>query len=167
MVEYLTQQQIRRLRELAKAPRDYLLIEVQYQTGCSVSELVDIKKTDVTPTFIRIQGRKCFITQTLAKQLLSYAQSHDSEYVFATRQSPQLTQKRVQQIVKGYLNKLSADIYKKTPHILRYTHIAHAIKQHIPFSAIKEQTGLGDLRLSQLFSELSEEEPQDYGRVFA
>lgn len=167
MVEYLTQQQLQRLRELAKAPRDALLIEVQYQTGCSVSELINIKKADVASGRIRIQDRVCVVTPKLTEQLLSYAKTHKSPYVFATRQSPQLTQKRVQQIVKKYLRKLSCTLNKKTPHILRYTHIAHAIKQHIPFSAIKQQTGLGELRLSQLFSELSENDLQGYTEVFA
>jgi len=144
-----------------------LLIEVQYQTGCSVSELIDIKKSDVRKDSIRILDRTCYVTSSLIDALVAFGKSHDSPFIFATRQSPQLTQKRVQQIVKKYLARLPGDIDKKTPHILRYTHIAHAIKQHIPFSAIKQQTGLGELRLSQLFSELSGKEPQDYGKVFA
>lgn len=167
MVEYLTQKQIQQLKSLATAPRDRLLIEVQYQTGCSVSELVNIKKTDLEKRAIHIQDRSCIVSEQLLKDLSAYAATHDSPYIFATRQSPQLTCKRVQQIVKRYVRKVSPSITKKTPHILRYTHIAHAIKQRIPFAAIQQQTGLGEMRLSQLFAELSEPEHKEYRKVFA
>ena len=154
MVEYLSQQQLKRLLDLAKAPRDSLLLRVQYETGCTVSELVGIARKDILDDRILIEHRPCFVSASLLRDLHRYLTTHQSPYLFCSRQSPQLTSKRVQQIVKKYLRRLDPDIDKKTPHLLRYTHIAHALAKRIPLKDIMGQTGLKPMRMAQLAEEL-------------
>lgn len=165
MTEYLTQQQLEQLEARTKAPRDRLLIRTQYETGCTVSELVSIKREDLREHGIRVGERDCHVSQELLEELRRYAQTHRSDYLFTSRQNDSLTTKRVQQIIKQALNKLSADIEKPTPHLLRYSHIIHAAQQHIPLKDIMAQTGLAEQRLSQILSELPTDQ-EAYRRLF-
>lgn len=161
-MDILSQQQLKRLLDLAKAPRDALLIRTQYETGCTVSELTQIQRSDLNDSTITIQHRPCHVSGSLLTDLKKLTQTHTSPYVFASRQSDCLTSKRVQQIVKRYLKQLDPTLEKKTPHLLRYTHIAHALAKHIPAKAIMAQTGLQELRMAQLMQEL-QPDTQGYG----
>lgn len=166
MTEYLTQQQLERLQALTKVPRDRLLIRTQYETGCTVSELVEIKREDLGKDHIKVGERKSHVSKSLLEALRAYLRTHHSPYVFTSRQNNSLTTKRVQQIIKQALKRLDADLEKQTPHLLRYTHIVHAAKQRIPLKAIMDQTGLAEQRVSQILSELPSQE-EEYGRLFA
>lgn len=165
MIEYLDKQQLAQLQALTSELRDWLLITTQYETGCTVSELVNIKKEDIQKDAIRIDERLCKVSQNLLNKLLAYINTHNSPYVFPSRQQESLSTKRVQQIIKKHLKVL--DVQKPTPHVLRYTHIAHAVQQSIPLHAIKAQTGLGELRLSQIVSEVHLPDEDAYTRLFS
>ena len=166
MTEYLTQQQLEELKARTKAPRDRLLIQTQYETGCTVSELVNIKREDINKHSIHVAERECRVSKQLIEELSLYVQRHQSPYVFASRQNQNLTTKRVQQIIKALVNKVDKEIQKTTPHLLRYTHIIHAAKQHIPLPAIMRQTGLAEQRISQILSQALDDE-DGYERLFA
>lgn len=167
MIEYLTQQQLHQLQARTKAPRDRLLIQTQYETGCTVSELVNLKREDLKKHSILVDERECYVSEHLLEELAVYLRRHQSSYVFTSRQQHKLTTKRVQQILKELLEELDAPIQKTTPHILRYTHIVHAAKQHIPLSSIMRQTGLAEQRLSQILTQAIPEQANDYERLFA
>lgn len=166
MTEYLNRNQFLQLQTKTKALRDWLLVTVQYETGCTVSELINIKREDIHEQHIYIQQRECRVSDDLLAKLSTYVHTHNSPYLFPSRQQPKLTAKRVQQIIKKYLQELDVALTKETPHVLRYTHIAHAIQQNIPLSAIKQQTGLGEMRLSQIVSEVACSQEDAYARMF-
>jgi integrase len=163
-MEYLTQQQLHHLLSLADAPRDRLLMQTMYQTGCTVGELVTIRATDIQERAILIHNRACQVSPQLTRELHAYCTSHASVYAFPTRQSGRMTEKRVQQLIKGYLARLGLPLRKPTPHVLRYTHVAHALEKRIPLRDIMQQTGLKEQRLAQLAASLSLSE--GYGRMF-
>ncbi len=141
------------------------MIEVQYQTGCTVSELVAIRKKDVQQGSIVVGGRHCIVSEELTRNLKDYFRSHDSAYAFPSRQTPQMVPKRVQQIVKKYLLRVDGTLEHATPQILRYTHIAHALEQHVPLPAIRAQTGLGELRLAQIADDVTQGTQDAYRRM--
>ena len=167
MITYLNERQLEQLRNSAKNLRDWLLIVVQYETGCTVSELVLIKREDIKHNSIQVANRQCIVSTNLINKSREFLKGHSSPYLFPSRQKPYMTTKRVQQIIREYLQNLNfPGIDKHTPHLLRYTHIAHAVKQNIPFKAIQEQTGLKELRLSQIVASVTPSEQKGYGRMF-
>ncbi|MFT4250371.1 MAG: tyrosine-type recombinase/integrase [Candidatus Woesearchaeota archaeon] len=154
MIEYLEIDEIQQLKALTKEQRDALLIATQYETGCTVSELINIRREDLRERHIHVEDRLCRVSTTLLEQLSLYVKTHESPYVFPSRQQDRLTQKRVQQIIRKRLRALNKDLDKTSPHLLRYSHIVHAVQQNIPLQAIMQQTGLKEMRLSQIISQI-------------
>lgn len=165
-ITYLTTEQLDALREGTETLRDYLLIEVQFETGCTVSELASIKRDDVKSTHIKVSDRTCRVSETLLKRIQEFLKQHESRYLFPSRQQEAITCKRVQQIVKKYIKGLTPTVSKQSPHILRYTHIVHALKNNIPPPAIMKQTGLGELRISQIIAQVQSADQDSYSRMF-
>jgi len=89
----------------AISKRDYLLIRILREVGCTVSELVNIKVEDIYTNSIIVgkQRRHIEISIGLREEIKNYLKKSSSEFLFSTRQSPKLEVRRVQQIVKKYL----------------------------------------------------------------
>lgn len=166
MREFLTQQQLSHILDSVRSLRDWLLIRVQYETGCTVSELIHIKREDIRAGRIKTGDRTARVSTDLTRRCKEYLGTHGSDYLFPSRQSPHLTVKRIQQITKKLLKDCNIRVDKKTPHLFRYTHIIHAHEQGISMPAIMQQTGLGELRISQIINECTEPAEDEYRRMF-
>jgi integrase len=160
VTEYLSREELEQLLQAVPSQRDKLLVRLLYESGCSISELSDLRThaihTDGTVSF---GSRKAHISSDLAQELIKQA----STYIFHTRQTPTITPKRIQQILKPHI--ASVHKGKITPHVLRYTHIVHAYQQGLPLSVISQQTGLTCVRLAQIVGEL--ETQKNYTAFFA
>lgn len=159
MAEFLQKYDLERFFQSIPNERDRLLAKFLYESGCSVSEVCELKTTAVHPDgAVQFDNRRANISAELAKKLLENA----STYIFSTRQAATITAKRVQQILKPYLSAVHKG--KVTPHLLRYTHIIHAYNQNIPLHAISQQTGLTTIRLAQILADVPGQ--RGYGGFF-
>jgi integrase/recombinase XerD len=134
--------------------RDSIILGILYETGCTISELVLIKVKDITPTNIQIKERHSVISLQLYTRIQMYfeLEGKDKEFLLSSRQSENMTQKRIIQIVRFYSKRMGFEI---TPQILRYTHIAHAYECNVPVSTIINQVGLKKSRIIQILSEIT------------
>lgn len=165
-ITYLEVGEVIRLVRGMSSLRDKLIILLLYETGCSVTELINIKLKD-------IRNRSCEIViessvrsnepriAQVSKELLDTVKEYllekkkersvASNYLLSTRQSRSMTQKRIQQILSEYKSKSGEKI---TPQILRYTHIAHAYSEGVGVGEITRQVGLKRSRAIEIFSQL-------------
>jgi integrase/recombinase XerD len=173
---YLSFEAWESIYSLEKPIRDDLIINLLYHLGCTVNELVNIKVDDLDFKHNHIhirsessrnkEAREVYISHTLlfkAKEFL--ATGSNPEYLIFTRQSPQMTTKRVRQIVEKYCS--SAGIKDANPQILRYTHIVHAYLKKIPIDAIQKQVGLKRSRAIEIFSQLKLKTSNDVYEAFS
>ena len=170
-VKYLSKAEFTRLRNQIKDDRDQLILDVLYETGCTVNELVHIQIFDVdfTNGVINVRSentkshrsRKCFVSKKLVSTIKKLGKV---TYILATRQSSQITTKRVRQLIQYYSKK--AKLGKINPQVIRYTHIAHALEKGIPLTAIQKQVGMERLRMVQIYEALVPEEKEGYERFF-
>lgn len=158
--QYLTIDEWKKLESLAKEQRDDLITQLLYESGCTVNELVNIRKADISDNSLHIrpknarnkEGRHVYISNILVKKIAAFSKANPgSIYLFSTRQSPQMTTKRVRQIVQGLCKKIGVDA---GPQVLRYTHIVHAYQKKIPLMAIQKQVGLKRSRAIEIFNQL-------------
>jgi integrase len=159
---YLDYAKLSRLQTQITNKRDQILVKFLYQTGCTVNELVNVKiehinfrnKTVKFPakSTKANKGRICFISEELTKEIKSSIRKN-SFYLLSSRQSKQITTKRVRQLIQKYSQK--AGLGKINPQIIRYTHIAHAIQKEMPLKVIQKQVGMKNLRISQISQTLS------------
>ena len=175
-VDYLSIEQYDELVKHVSDKRDDLILGILYETGCTVNELVNVKIKNVDFKGSRIcfpsestkthKPRISYVSGSLIKKIKEFIKEGSSDYVLSTRQSKQITTKRIRQIIQSY--SAFVNIEKLNPQILRYTHIAHAIKKGIPAKAVQEHVGIDSLRMSQICDSIIPEEKEDvYKKFFA
>lgn len=147
--------------------RDRLIIEVLYQTGIRLSELIHLKKKDIDDTKIKVLGKRnkeryIPISIELYEELQSYIHKRkslekDLEFLFVTDKGNQLYPKFVYRKVKYYLSFLTS-IQKKSPHILRHTFATHLLNNGAGLEVLKEILGHADLSATQVYTHNSFEQ---------
>ena len=168
-VRYLSNKEFVRLQKSIQNKRDLLLLFVLYETGCTVSELtkIKIKEIDLVNRKIRFPSESTkssrvkisFISKYLRDYINDFILRNSSVYLFSTRQSSQITTKRVRQLIQFYSQKIG--LGKINPQIIRYTHIAHALDRGLSLNAIQKQVGMERLRMVQIYEALAPEEKEE------
>ncbi|MBN1792980.1 site-specific integrase [Candidatus Woesearchaeota archaeon] len=146
--ESLSQEQVRLIRGRIEDEQHKLIFDTILETGCRLSELVNIKAKDldVKKDSIRIGKHTSKISQRLSLQLTGLTgKKQPNKFLFSTRQSPQISDKRVFQLVRDYAKK--AGIQGVSPQILRNTSIAQAMEEGKDAKEIEQQTGIKHLDL--------------------
>src|SRR3989338_239524 len=130
----LTPDEVRSLIGSADTEKSRLIISLLYSSGLRVSELVNLKVSDVdinegTGWVRRGKGAKdrlFVMSPTLAQGLREYLEGREYQYMFS-KQKP-LTTRNIQKIIK--LTSQRAGIAKKvTPHTLRHSFATHLLEQ--------------------------------------
>ena len=144
--------------------RDKLLLEMLYGTGIRLSELINIKVSDVdifgkkiTVLGKRNKYRVIPLHQTLLDLIQIYLKAKidyfDSEhdYLILTDKYDQLYRVFVQRKIKHYLE-LVTTISKKSPHVLRHSFATHLLNRGADLNAIKELLGHANLAATQIYT---------------
>lgn len=144
--------------------RDKLLLEMLYGTGIRLSELINIKISDVdvfgkkiTVLGKRSKYRVIPLHQTLLDLIQRYIKlkklNFDSEqdYLLLTDKQEQLYRVFVQRKVKHYLQMVTT-ISKKSPHVLRHSFATHLLNRGADLNAIKELLGHSNLAATQIYT---------------
>jgi integrase/recombinase XerD len=125
------------LQSKPKFKRDYTLLSVMVFTGMRVSEVLNLKLSDVRDDFLTIKDSKTgpgkvYMRERLAPILSDYLEPikgklGKNDFIFQSNQKTRLTERMVQLQLKKYLR--MAGIQKDlSPHSLRHTFAARLIK---------------------------------------
>ena len=152
---YLTKSQINKIRNNISKSQHLLIFEVLYETGCKLKELINLKLSDINfkdltltikSDYTQYNKKRTFsISKKLSLQIKEFVLENNlsqNEFLFSTRQSPQISDKRVFQILKKY-TKLAG--ISASPRIIRNTSIAHSLQANKPKSEIKAKYGIQSL----------------------
>ena len=139
--------------------RDKLIIELFYFTGMRLSELINIKTSDIDKvnSQIKVIGKRnkerlIPITFNTLKDLNEFINFYEIEnFLFAAGNGKKLYSKKVYRIVNKYLAKISS-IKKKSPHVLRYSFATHMLNNGADINAIKEILGHANLSATQIYT---------------
>ena len=145
--------------------RNKTIIEMFYNTGMRLSELVGIKNPDVdlTNNTIKVLGKRnkeriLPIHKAFSELVLKYSQLRDQEfeilkhdYFFVTDKGNKLYEKFAYRVVNKYLNFVTT-VEKKSPHILRHTFATHMLNKGADLNAIKELLGHASLAATQVYT---------------
>ena len=168
----LTQLELEYLREGCRTPRERAIIEFVYSTGCRVSELIRVTKSDINWNAKSVhlfgKGRKhrtSFINAKAEVALLAYLKTRndDCEYLFVTERKPTkgLTKDAVEKIVRN----ISDRSYEKTnkhvtPHVLRHTTATAALQSGMPIEDISKLLGHKNIETTMIYVHTSLESVQ-------
>ena len=150
--------------------RDLLIIELLYDTGCRVDELVNIKLKDINQgeKNIKVLGkgakeRVVFYGEYAKEYLENYLidrevllKGRKSEYLFVSLESNRLTTRRIAQIIEDIL-KIVGIKNKVSPHTLRHTFATHLLNNNADLRSVQELLGHSSLSTTQVYTHVSNE----------
>jgi integrase/recombinase XerC len=141
--------------------RDRLMIELFYQTGIRLSELLLLKEVDVTANQIKVLGKRnkeriIPIGNDLSDCIEQYRQlkpiGPDSQnLLFVKRDGRKLTAKFVYRKINTYLGSVTT-VQKKSPHVLRHTFATHLLNHGAGLETLKELLGHANLSATQVYT---------------
>ena len=153
-----------KLEKNFSAYRDKLIIEVFYSTGIRLSELINIKLTDVDPlkSQIKVLGKRnkerlIPLTKELQKSIEGYMtfrmkeKAIDRSYLFITdsgkKLNPSMVYRKVNELLKGVTT-----LENKSPHVLRHTFATHMLNNGADLNVIKELLGHASLSATEVYT---------------
>ena len=153
-----------------KGIRDSLILELLYSTGVRVSELVNIKLTDIDFSYkkIRILGKgnkeRIVLYGEYLKNILdlyinecrSKIVKNNCEYLILNMQGNKLTQRGVRTIFDEILKKGEIDKHI-SPHVLRHTFATHMLDSGADLKSVQELLGHENLSTTQIYTHISNE----------
>jgi integrase/recombinase XerD len=151
--------------------RDRTMLEVLYATGLRVSELVNLRHTQVNTIqgVIRILGkgnreRLIPLGEEAMRWLKEFAGGSRSEillerqtdYLFPTRRGDRMTRQAFWHIIKRYARK--AGITKElSPHTLRHAFATHLLNHGADLRVVQMLLGHSDLSTTQIYTHVARE----------
>lgn len=142
--------------------QDYVILETLYSTGMRVSEICNLKKSDIDIEngLIKVSGkgnkvRLIPLTERLKNlllEILKYRNSND--YIFQTKKGGKLYPEYIERLVKKYLSEISED-GKVYPHLIRHTFATHLLNRGADIRTIKELLGHESLETTTIYTHVS------------
>lgn len=139
--------------------RNKLIIELFYVTGIRLSELINIKISDVdfSNQSIKVLGKRkkeriIPLSSSMINSLDNFIKNnHKNHFLFTNLDGVKLYTKLVYRVVNKYIAKISS-VNKKSPHILRHTFATHMLNNGADINAIKELLGHANLSATQVYT---------------
>lgn len=146
--------------------RDKMILEVFYNTGMRLSELIQLKISDVDFGLktIKVLGKRnkerlIPVTDVLLNDIRSYLDIRQQEEIlpeaentlFISNKGKKMYPKMVYNVVNFYLDSVTT-IDKRSPHVLRHTFATHLLNRGADINAIKELLGHANLAATQVYT---------------
>lgn len=159
---YLTINDLEKIFELELTLRDKLIVELLYSTGIRVSELVNIKISDINfyDKTIKILGkgnkeRYVLFGNTCNKLLKEYI-NKNNEYLILNNKGKKMTQRGIEYIINN-IGKKACLHTKLTPHTLRHTFATHLLDNGCDLVTVQKLLGHNDLSTTSIYTHVSNE----------
>ncbi len=142
--------------------RNKLIIELFYSTGMRLTELINLKITDVDfyNNQLKVLGKRNKeriipfsqeLKLTIENYLTVKREVSENDFLLTLNSGKKLYEKFVYNIVKSYLSHVTT-IDKKSPHVLRHTFATHMLNNGADLNAIKDLLGHANLSATQIYT---------------
>ncbi|HHP7242261.1 MAG TPA: tyrosine-type recombinase/integrase [Cyclobacteriaceae bacterium] len=143
--------------------RDQLILDLLYGTGIRLSELINLKETDVDlyNQQIKVLGKRnkeriIPINKKLEGQIKNYRvfkkeKQFQTNFLFTTDSGDKVYPVFIYRKVKYYLGMVTTNT-KKSPHVLRHTFATHLLNKGADLNAVKDLLGHSSLAATQVYT---------------
>ena len=163
---------------LVKKPlgfRDRTMLELLYATGLRVSELVELKQTqlNLNQGFIRVSGKgnkerlvpvgviaKSWLKRYLKGPINEILGERSTDYLFPSRTSECISRQAFWQIIKKYANKTGIKS-NLSPHTLRHAFATHLLNHGADLRVVQMLLGHSDLSTTQIYTHVAQQRLKD------
>ena len=169
----LNQVELEYLRMACKNVREQAIVEFLYSTGCRISELSNVKLSDIDWKDKKVtlfgKGKKyrtSYINAKAEVSLKRYLETRqdDSEYLFVSCKKPygQVHKAGLERIMRILSARTKEKISKNiTPHILRHTTATIALGNGMPVEDISKLLGHSSISTTMIYAHTSLENVQN------
>ena len=155
--------------------RDRTMLEVLYATGLRVSELVNLKLSQVNLNqgVLRIVGKGDrerliplgeeavrWVQQFLQGPRVEILLERQTDYLFPTRRGDRMTRQAFWHIIKRYAKKAGID-KELSPHTLRHAFATHLLNHGADLRVVQMLLGHSDLSTTQIYTHVARERLKD------
>jgi len=151
------------VKEDCTGQRDLLILELLYGTGIRISELINIKISDINfaKKEIKVVGKRNkeriipmhnnAIYQTKKYLQLAEKEGYENQYLLITKKGEKIYPMLINRIVKKHLSTL-INSEKYNPHLLRHTFATHILNKGGDLNSIKDLLGHSSLAATQVYT---------------
>ncbi len=151
--------------------RNYLILELLYDTGVRVSELVNIKLNDIDMENkrIRILGKGSYerfvffgdyaldaIIEYKDKLRCKLLDGKRSEFLLLNKNGANITTRGIAKIIDSIINKVSVKV-KVSPHTLRHTFATHLLDNGCDLRSVQEMLGHKNINTTEVYTHVTSE----------
>ncbi len=144
--------------------RDELILELLYQTGIRLSELIHLTEKNISNQSIKVLGKRnkeriIPISNSLLNKInqfidLKQKLEINSEFLITNKNQKKIAPKFVYNKVNYYLGMVT-NLKKKSPHVLRHSFATHMLNNGASIESIKKILGHTDLVATQVYTHSS------------
>jgi len=141
--------------------RNRLILELLYATGMRLSEMINLKETDVNmhEQTLKVLGKRnkeriIPFGNSVKHLLIMYLEEKkqfEDESLFLTDKGKRIYPRMVHRIVTRALGAVTT-LDKKSPHVLRHTFATHLLNNGAELNAVKELLGHASLAATQVYT---------------
>lgn len=172
----LTIEELEIVRDSCETLRERALIEVMYSTACRLSEVKEMKISDIHSQDMSLhvvgkgdKERIVYLSIKSMHQLRKYLNSRNDEceYLFVTERKPyrKMSSRAIERVVEKIETR--ANISKKlTPHVFRHTFATLAMENGADLADVQQLLGHEDPSTTLVYSHVSEERKKNAHKKF-
>jgi integrase/recombinase XerC len=141
--------------------RDSLMLELFYQTGIRLNELINLKETDVNEQHIKVLGKRnkerlIPVSTTLFHQIQDFLKEKrkvvgETKFLIVLKNGNKLYPTFVYRKINAYLSQ-ATNLDKKSPHVLRHTFATHMLNRGSGLETLKDLLGHANLAATQVYT---------------
>ncbi|MFY7945200.1 MAG: tyrosine-type recombinase/integrase [Crocinitomicaceae bacterium] len=141
--------------------RDALMVELFYQTGIRLNELINLKETDINEQSIKVLGKRnkerlIPISTELYNQIEKFSFHKvkilgNTKFLLVLNNGNKLYPTFVYRKINSYLSK-ATNLDKKSPHVLRHTFATHMLNRGSGLETLKDLLGHANLAATQVYT---------------
>jgi integrase/recombinase XerC len=141
--------------------RDELMVELFYQTGIRLNELINLKETDINEQHIKVLGKRnkerlIPISKTLFHQIQGFINEKrklvgETKFLIVLKNGNKLYPTFVYRKINAYLGQ-ATNLDKKSPHVLRHTFATHMLNRGSGLETLKDLLGHANLAATQVYT---------------
>ena len=162
----LTRMELEIVRRACNSKRDLAIVDTLYSTGCRVSELANMRISDINTEDKSIniigKGKKhntCYFNTNAQLSLNEYIDSRkdDSQYLFVSQRKPhnRLSIKAIENIFRDISKRTGIIV---TPHIMRHTCATLSLQSGMPLPQVQKMLGHASSDTTLIYAEISSDD---------
>jgi len=162
--DYITTSEVKRMIDHVDNKKHLCIIKLLYGAGLRLSELINLKLTDINSQDMLIYIRKAkgnkdrvvMLSESLLKDLRDYFMLYKPrEYLFEGQRGGMYSDKSVQNVVRDAARK--AGIKKKiTPHTLRHSFATHLLEAGTDIRYIQQLLGHQSIKTTEVYTHITD-----------